>query len=146
MTSSSIEELSLERCLQLLGSHSVGRIAVVVDRFPIVFPVNYRLVTDPEPYLAIRTRPGGSVDRSASHVAFEIDGIDAAAHTGWSVLVRGGVRELADDDAEVRSLIDPHPWLLDERDRWLAVQPLTITGRMLLGDAAEWSFQAAAYL
>ena len=140
------EELPLDRCLQLLGSYSVGRISVVVDRFPVIFPVNYRLVVDPEVWLVIRTRPGGMIDHSTAHVAFEIDEFNVEQRTGWSVLVRGGLRELVDDDTEVRALIDPHSWLLEERDRWLAVQPLTITGRTLRGNFEHWAYPDIAYL
>src|SRR5947208_16112754 len=39
-----LEELSYENCMGLLRQGVVGRIAVVVDQFPVVLPVNYRLV------------------------------------------------------------------------------------------------------
>ena len=36
------EELSLTECLELLGARRFGRVAVVVDGHPIMFPINYR--------------------------------------------------------------------------------------------------------
>ena len=146
MSAPQLEELSLERCVQLLGATSIGRIAMVVDRYPIVFPVNYRLVNDADPWLVIRTRPGGMIDRTQSHVAFEIDGFDTGHKAGWSVLVRGGVRSLTESDKETVALIDPHPWLRAERSLWIGIQPLTITGRNLRSDVVEWEFHPAAYL
>jgi nitroimidazol reductase NimA-like FMN-containing flavoprotein (pyridoxamine 5'-phosphate oxidase superfamily) len=44
MTEAWLEELSYDECLDLLRANSVGRIAVVVEEFPVVLPVNYRLV------------------------------------------------------------------------------------------------------
>jgi pyridoxamine 5'-phosphate oxidase-like protein len=62
----------------------VGRIAVVVDEFPIVLPVNYRLIeAGGVTWVAIRTRPGNVIDRASMRTAFEIDGIDTVHHEGW---------------------------------------------------------------
>lgn len=38
--SNSLEVLSEEECLGLLASNEVGRLAVVVDGQPLIFPVN----------------------------------------------------------------------------------------------------------
>src|SRR5437016_3606379 len=90
MTDSWLEELSRDDCLALLRSSRVGRIALVVDEFPVVLPVNYRLVeTSGRTWIALRTRPGNIIERAPVHAAFEIDGIDPAHQQGWSVLVRG---------------------------------------------------------
>lgn len=90
-----LEELSLEVCLGLLRVTAVGRIAVIVDEFPIVLPVNYRLVeTSGRTWLAVRARPGNVLDRASMHAAFEIDGIDPVHQQGWSVLVRGTLQHV----------------------------------------------------
>ncbi len=146
MTEARFEELSYSRCVELLSAFSVGRIAVVVDRFPIIFPVNYRVVNAPDPWLAIRTRRHSPIDRGEGHVAFEIDSIDTKHQQGWSVLVRGGIRDLAQQTQAVKAEIDSQPWTGDERDVWLAVQPLTITGRALHHSTVDWEFDLAAYL
>ena len=38
-----IESLSVPECLSLLRENNFGRIAFVVDDYPIVIPVNFRL-------------------------------------------------------------------------------------------------------
>jgi nitroimidazol reductase NimA-like FMN-containing flavoprotein (pyridoxamine 5'-phosphate oxidase superfamily) len=36
-----LDELSPAECWQLLASQPVGRVAVIVGHYPVVFPVNY---------------------------------------------------------------------------------------------------------
>ena len=146
MTDAWLEELDVDQCVDLLRHARVGRLASVVDGFPVVVPVNYRLVDGSVPWIVVRTRPGGVIEQGFTHVGFEIDGIDAYRQDGWSVLVRGTLRRLTGADATSRDDVDPAPWLEADRDAWLAIEPLTITGRRLHGAHAEWVFHAAAYL
>ena len=147
MTDSWLEELSRDDCLGLLRSSRVGRIALVVDEFPVVLPVNYRLVeTSGRTWIALRTRPGNIIERAPVQAAFEIDGIDPAHQQGWSVLVRGTLHHVDPDAAEFRERFDPEPWLVEERDAWLVVDPFAITGRRLHPAEPEWAFHVRAYL
>ena len=124
-------ELSLEECLGLLDAHHVGRIAILTDAGPVIVPVNYRLVRTADlRWIAFRTRLGGILDRTSLHVAFEIDHIDDANRTGWSVLVRGTLQHVDPDVADFREEFDSEPWVLD-RDAWLVIQPYVIEGRRL---------------
>jgi nitroimidazol reductase NimA-like FMN-containing flavoprotein (pyridoxamine 5'-phosphate oxidase superfamily) len=142
-----LEELDLAECLDLLRAHSVGRIAVVVNDFPVVLPVNYRLVeTGAVTWIAIRTRPGNVIDRAPMPTAFEIDAIDPAHRQGWSVLVRGTLHHVDPDAADFRERFDPEPWLLESRDSWLVVAPFAITGRRLHPAATDWGFHVRAYV
>ena len=103
MTDAWLEDLARETCLSLLRENSVGRIAVVIDEFPIVLPVNYRLVeTSGVTWVAVRTRPGNVLDRVPMPVAFEIDAIDPVHRQGWSVLVRGHLQHVNPDAADFR--------------------------------------------
>lgn len=111
-----------------------------------MFPVNYRLVLDDDPWILLRSSPGGSIDRSESHVAFEIDGFNSKDRSGWCVLVRGGVRPLTEAELETARALDPDPWFEEGRDLWLGIWPLSITGRQLHNDVAEWHYHASAYL
>ena len=144
-----LEALTSDECLQLLRAGSVGRIAVVpdIDEAPIVVPVNYRLV---EPggirWIALRTRPGNVIERAAKRAAFEIDGIDHVREVGWSVLVRGVLHRIDPDAADFRHRFDPEPWVLTERDRWLAIEPFAISGRRVQRAEPEWTFSLHAYL
>jgi nitroimidazol reductase NimA-like FMN-containing flavoprotein (pyridoxamine 5'-phosphate oxidase superfamily) len=142
-----LEELSYDECLVLLRPASVGRIAVVVEQFPVVLPVNYRLVETNGPmWVAIRTRPGNVLDRASVHVALETDSIDPSRREGWSVLVRGTLHHVDPDAADFRERFDPEPWLAAERDAWLVIEPFSITGRRLHAAEREWPFHPTAYL
>jgi nitroimidazol reductase NimA-like FMN-containing flavoprotein (pyridoxamine 5'-phosphate oxidase superfamily) len=147
MTDAWLEDLDVETCLSLLNESSVGRIAVVADEFPIVLPVNYRLVeTSGVTWVGVRTRPGNVLDRAQMPAAFEIDAIDPARGQGWSVLVRGTLQHVNPDAADFRTRFDPEPWIPADRDAWLVIEPFSITGRRLHAAEAEWAFHPRAYL
>jgi nitroimidazol reductase NimA-like FMN-containing flavoprotein (pyridoxamine 5'-phosphate oxidase superfamily) len=147
VTESWMEELPLDECRALLVRHVVGRIAFVVDDAPVVIPVNYRLVESSDrTWIAIRTKPGTLLDRADLLVAFEIDGTDHVHHEGWSVVVRGTLHHVFPDVAAFRERFDPDPWLAENRDSWLIVDPFAITGRRLHSPSSGWAFHARAYL
>jgi nitroimidazol reductase NimA-like FMN-containing flavoprotein (pyridoxamine 5'-phosphate oxidase superfamily) len=142
-----LEELPLDECLAQLRQWSVGRIAVVVNEFPVILPINYRLVeADGIAWIAVRTRPGNVIDRAPMHAAFEIDSLDSYHQGGWSVLVRGTLHRVDPDAADFRARFDPHPWLREERDAWLVIQPFAITGRRLHPATPDWAFHQRGYL
>lgn len=146
MADAQLEELSLDECLALLRNSHVGRVAVVVDDAPVVLPVNYRLVEEGERnWIALRTRRGGVIETAPTRVGFEIDGVDSANRQGWSVLVRGTLQPVDPDAADFRERFDPEPWVTDQRDTWLVIEPFAITGRRLHGTGAEWPFHLRGY-
>jgi len=147
MSDAWLDELALDDCLSLLRAGQVGRLAVMVDDFPVILPVNYRLVeTSARTWIALRTRPGNVIDRAPLQVAFELDGVDQFKRQGWSVLVRGTLHHVDPDAAGFRERFDPEPWILAERDAWLVVDPFAITGRRLHAAEADWAFHSEAYL
>ncbi len=120
---------------------------MLVDEFPVVLPVNYLLVETSGPtWVALRTRPGGVIDRAPMNAAFEIDSVDAVHHEGWSVLVRGMLQHVDPDAAGFRERFDPEPWPIAERDSWLVIEPFSISGRRLHAAEREWAFHLRAYL
>jgi len=124
-------ELALADCLDLLDAYQVGRIAILTDSGPVIVPVNYRLVRASDlNWIAFRTRLGGILDRTSLHVAFEIDHIDDAHHTGWSVLVRGSLQHVDPDAADFSGRFNSEPWVVD-RESWMIIQPYRIEGRRL---------------
>jgi len=146
-TPARLEELPLEECLQLLREGSVGRIAVLHDEYPVVLPVNYRLVeASGRTWVAFRTRKGNVIDEAPMHAAFQIDAIDQAHRQGWSVLARGTLHHVDPNAADFRERFDSDPWLGPERDSWLILEPFSITGRRLHGAEPEWAFDPPAYL
>jgi nitroimidazol reductase NimA-like FMN-containing flavoprotein (pyridoxamine 5'-phosphate oxidase superfamily) len=147
MNDARLEVLDDVRCLEHLRSERVGRIGIAGDHFPIVLPVNYRLVEAVGlTWIALRTRPGNVIDRAPAHVAFEIDGIDLARRRGWSVLVRGTLLRVNPDAADFRAHHDADPWFAEQRDAWLVIEPFAITGRELHPEEPEWAFHLSAYL
>ncbi len=147
--SSAFTELSIPECLSLLSRHTVGRLCIVENDFPVAFPVNYRLADNGQggAAIVIRTRPGGTLDQEEeTRVGFEVDGIDNATNSGWSVVVRG---RLHHEDAPITPVWlrswDPRPWVRG-RDTWLYLTPLVITGRQLAPTVVEWAFAFRGYL
>lgn len=125
-------ELSKSECFGLLARERLGRIALLDDGGPVIFPVNY--VFDLH-MVVYRTDEGTKLDAACrgARVAFEIDGIDAAAGTGWSVLVRGETTEVTDPEELGRLRGLPiAPWAPGARSRYVRVLPAVVTGRQVL--------------
>jgi nitroimidazol reductase NimA-like FMN-containing flavoprotein (pyridoxamine 5'-phosphate oxidase superfamily) len=140
-------ELTQDECRDLLRATTIGRVAVVVHDCPVVLPVSYRLVETTGPvWLAIRTRPGNVMDQPLTSVGFEIDGIDEVAKRGWSVLVRGTLHRVDPDAAAFRQRFDPQPWITENRDAWLVIDPFAITGRRVESLTDEFPYEPGAYL
>jgi nitroimidazol reductase NimA-like FMN-containing flavoprotein (pyridoxamine 5'-phosphate oxidase superfamily) len=122
--------------MRLLGSHGLGRLGVVVDRQPLVFPVNYALH---ERTVVFRTDPGTKLHAAeGQRVAFEIDGFDARYHEGWSVLVVGVAREER-DPTRLRALerLPLAPWIAGAKSHWMCIRGGTVTGRRVTHASPE---------
>ena len=129
-----IQALSWEECLQVLGQEEVGRLAVVLGQQPLIFPVNYAL--DGE-MVVFRTDTGTKLaTASLSRVAFEVDQLDRERRTATSVVVQGVGQEVTSDFSRLfdhfREL-DLDPWAPGERARWVRILPREITGRRVQG-------------
>ena len=128
-----VEALTGDECRQLLRTHDIGRFAVIVGGYPEVFPVNYTLVRD---HIIIRTDPGLKLAHAHfERVCFEVDELDPGQRTGWSVLVRGIVHEVLDDDrhAEEIRAAATHitPWAGGAKQYLLFITPVRVTGRRI---------------
>ena len=126
-----LQELTKSECFALLAHEYLGRVAVVDDHGPVVFPVNFVLDRH---MVVFRTDEGTKLDAACrgSKVAFEIDGTDTAAHTGWSVLVRGEAIEVTDpaELARVRKL-PLSPWMPGAKTHYVRILPAVLTGRRI---------------
>ena len=137
-----VTELSTSDCELLLSLYDIGRIAVIEDGYPLVFPINYKVVmVDARLVLAIRTRADNVIDHPGRSVCFEIDGVDAGHDGGWSVLVRGVLVEASPDPD-----LDPNPIVDQDRDAWRIIVPTHISGRRVYSRTERWSFHPAGYL
>lgn len=126
------EELSPDECMALLASHSIGRLAGVVDGRPFVFPVNYMVDGDT---VVFRTSPGTKLAGAGlGPVAFEVDTVDEERRIGWSVIVQGTGTEITDAldrRSEALRQLELEPWVPGEKAHWVAIQADSITGRRL---------------
>ena len=124
------EEIPEQECLSLLASATFGRLAVVSDGAPDVFPVNY--VFDGG-RVAIRTARGTKLAAAAlSQVAFEVDAVDDSDHTGWSVVVHGtafDISESLDEISETMRTFPVNTWVPGDKSSWIRIEPSAVTGR-----------------
>lgn len=116
-------------CWALLRRSVVGRLAVVMDGRPEIFPVNH--VVD-HGAVVIRTGPGtklaGAADRAP--VAFEVDGYDAPAGKAWSVVLHGRVEMLQTMQEMVDTVSLPlFPWHAEPKPCFVRVVPDDVSGR-----------------
>ena len=76
----------------MLATRQVGRLGVIAEHYPLIFPVNYALDHD---VIVIRTGKGTkSAYALHANITFEVDHIDEVTHAGWSVLVKGLAEEV----------------------------------------------------
>lgn len=126
-------ELSRQECLALLPAEPYGRLVFVQGSFPTVLPVNFVL---DGAQVVIRTREGSNVSAAAGveGVAFQVDSIDRARRSGWSVTV-GGRARIAADPLEVERLqrLPLHPWVGGERSTFLLIEVGMVSGRRIGG-------------
>jgi uncharacterized protein len=126
-----LAEIDEPTCWELLGARSVGRLAVAVGTHPDIFPVNY---ATHHGRIVIRTEGGTKLAAAIlmGSVAFEVDEIDAEAHTGWSVVVAGSAREPASLDEELEmEALELVPWAQVPKSRFIIITPERVTGRRL---------------
>jgi len=126
-------EMTADECYARLASAQVGRLVYVDDIGPLAIPVNYCMAGAD---IVFRVEGGAKAHAMRREVlAFEVDGIDADRHSGWSVLVRGPGEELP--LAEVPALLRsrdgefPRPWASGVHNVWLRISAQIVTGRRL---------------
>jgi len=129
MTSDDAElvDLTTEECWDLLGQYDVGRLGVnVPGDGPLVVPVNYILDGHA---VVFRSDPGTKIDAlRIGPVSFQLDQINPASRTGWSVLLTGIAYEATPEE-----IGDLHiePWADGEKALFVRLSPRTVTGRRI---------------
>lgn len=124
----SAEVLTVPQCWAALREGVVGRVAVVHDRRPDIFPVNYAV---DHGSLVFRTGSGTLFSSSdGAFVAFEVDGYDTSDATAWSVVVRGVAHEVYElDDALAALGLPLYPWHDAPKPRIMRIHPDSLSGR-----------------
>ncbi|WP_183095491.1 pyridoxamine 5'-phosphate oxidase family protein [Nocardioides stalactiti] len=128
---SRIRHLDSAECQDLLRTTTTGRIAFADDSGPDIFPVNFSM--DGEDVL-IATSGYGAIARAATgaRVAFEVDDMDHATESGWSVVVRGRADRVAQFDLPPDPTERPYPWAEGNRSYVLRIHADQVTGVRLL--------------
>ncbi len=130
-----------DACWDLLALQPVGRIGMCRDDGPLILPVNYAVV---DRAIVFRTRiNGAALPGNGQQVAFEVDGIDARFHDGWSVLVTGLATRIVGPTADEDTV---ETWVDGERPVLVAIEVSSITGRVLLHDDIGWAQDLRGYL
>jgi hypothetical protein len=125
-----LEELDRDECMRLLAHAPLGRLAVVVSGYPLVFPVNFALDGNA---VVLRTDRGTKLYGARNGpVAFECDGIDSTYHTGWSVLIHANAEEVH-NRFEIARLerLPLGPWCPGPKPTWLRLRATNISGRRI---------------
>lgn len=126
------QELTRSECFELLASEHLGRVAVVDERGPVMFPVNFVLDRHT---VVFRTGAGAKLSAASlgRRVSFEVDRADPATRAGWSVLVRGEAVEVT-DQAELARLraLPLEVWAPGARGHYVRILPAALTGRRIV--------------
>jgi nitroimidazol reductase NimA-like FMN-containing flavoprotein (pyridoxamine 5'-phosphate oxidase superfamily) len=126
--------LSDEDCWSLLRTHNLGRLAIVIEGRPRIFPLNYAAADDT---IVFRTQPGAKLEHGPGATAcFEIDAYDPGTSMAWSVMVVGVLKDITDaGDERSRSLrsLAVEPAAPGPRLHWLALNADEVSGRSFRG-------------
>jgi len=126
--------------LDLLCSETVGRLCVIEHGYPLAFPINYRVVRTDQTKIVFRTIAHAAVARYQGLASLEVDRIDEASHSAWSVIARGTLRRVVGQ----HELPDTYPLVTEGRHQWVVLDVTAISGRRFTtkpasdGFAVEW--------
>ncbi|WP_374777448.1 pyridoxamine 5'-phosphate oxidase family protein [Streptomyces sp. NBC_01310] len=133
-----MRELDRAEVLRLLSTVSLGRIVFTHHALPAVRPVNHLVVGED---IIIRIHEDGALgslvapsDAPGVVVAYEADVIDPITHLGWSVVVTGYARVVADTDEVDRYAHLLYPWVTHPMTSALRIRPDLVTGFWLEAD------------
>ncbi len=120
--------LSVSESWALVRTAVIGRLAIVSDGAPDIFPVNFLL---DHGTVVIRTAAGTKYDGARScAAAFEVDGYDPATGEAWSVVLKGEASVVRDSD-DVITLMNASvaPWHPGIKPHFLRLVPADTSGR-----------------
>jgi uncharacterized protein len=125
-------EIPHEECKELLAGAAVGRLGVIVDGRPEIFPVNHVYDTSTGSIaFCTNERTKWRAALEWPWVAFEVDGMDADRTGGWSVAVVGRAEEIA-GRTEIARVSQRRTVTLGgehgPRSHWLRIVPSKMTG------------------
>lgn len=125
-----LTEVREQECLRLIEPGGIGRVAFELDGRLTVVPVNF---TVHHGDIVFRTAATTAIGRyGEGPVAFEVDRIDEGMHEGWSVLISGTARRTdPEETAALRTTTFVDPWAGSDRELYVLITPIRITGRRI---------------
>lgn len=127
MPDRTVTALTEQEAMDLLATEQLGRLVVVVDDRPDIYPVNY-VVHDGK--LFFRTAEGDKLTSLTLEplTTFQVDHADATA--AWSVTVRGIARNLVRfDEINAAEDLDIRSWVPTDKFNFVEIRPTEIQGR-----------------
>ena len=125
------EALSSGEAIALLEAHEFGRLAYTRRTLPAIRPVSYA-VRAGGVLIWAGADPGlGRAVRGAV-VAFQVDELDRATRSGWSVTVTGTASLVSDEIELARARADgPVPWDPEAMEQLIRIPLTMVAGRRL---------------
>ncbi|MGO2036601.1 MAG: pyridoxamine 5'-phosphate oxidase family protein [Brevibacterium sp.] len=167
MNAESTMAMSASDCWDRLRQTTIGRLAVITDNAPDIFPVNYAVEHSS---IVLRTGDGTKVEAIAANpqVAFEIDGLDPAPEgtessggsesgggpesggastvgdapgaVAWSVVLRGEAKEITrPEELQDTVDLDVSPLQSGTKNHFIRIVAEAVTGRRFpVTEASTW--------
>jgi nitroimidazol reductase NimA-like FMN-containing flavoprotein (pyridoxamine 5'-phosphate oxidase superfamily) len=129
--------LSFDDCWDLLSAANVGRLAIIVEGHPEIFPVNFVIERRS---IVFRTGAGTKLWQSAKEepAAFEIDGYEPTTEEAWSVVARGGTALIDSvDEQSAADALGLEPWEPGAKAHYVRLSPKVLTGRRFRVNAPD---------
>jgi uncharacterized protein len=126
-----VVRLDRAESLRLLAGQQVGRLIFTVGALPAVRLMNFSLV---DQLILVRTAADTTVARKINGeiVAFEVDELDAATSSGWSVTVTGRAALVADAEMSARyQAMHLVPWASGLRDQFVTISTEIVEGQRI---------------
>lgn len=124
-------------CRELLSVATIGRLAFNGTEGIQLLPVNFLYLQDNVYFRVDASSVLGELAAGSDDVAFEVDYLEELVKEAWSVLVKGRIGTVS-DSSELESLLGQRrlePWALGDRQLYLRLVPVTITGRKVKRNA-----------
>lgn len=122
------EALTTVEIWALATTQSTGRLGFFRDGLLDIFPVNYFVIAE---HLYFRTSAEGTIATSSlDHAAFQIDDLDQATRSGWTILFNGPATRV-DDPSLLTTLWGKSvdiPWAPGQRDLFFDLAPSFVRG------------------
>ncbi|MET4059856.1 hypothetical protein ABIB35_001399 [Arthrobacter sp. UYP6] len=122
-------ELTSNQCWDYIRKAEIGRLAVITDAHPEIFPINF--VVD-RGSVVFRTAEGTKLRAAleGGAVAFEVDGYDDRLGLAWSVVLKGRAVALKSIEEVLASEELPlFPWQSGEKNHFMRIEPAETSGR-----------------